>query len=60
MDLNQLYFDHQVLAMRADTAPTPRARQERRFDAALVAARIGCKQRAIGAPAARSWEALAR
>ena len=59
MDLNQLYFDHQVLLMRADGALSGPARQERRFDASLLARRIGNRQRVLGAPAAAAWEMLA-
>lgn len=59
MDLNQLYFDHQVLQMKADRAPARYLRREHRFGAAVIASRIGRGQRILGAAAARSWEALA-
>lgn len=59
MDLNELYFDHQVAVMRADGARSLECRHDRRFDASLIAGRIGCMQRALGAGAAPAWEALA-
>lgn len=59
MDLNQLYFDHQVLQMRADHAPARHVQREHRFGAAVIAGRIGRRQRTLGATAARSWEVLA-
>jgi len=56
MDLNQLYFDHQLLLMRR-----PAAGHARRGGAAarLVARRIGRFQRTLGAAGATGWEALA-
>jgi hypothetical protein len=59
MDLNQLYFDHQILRMRADgsSLPGPRARHLRH--AATIAARIGWVQRAAGAGAWPAWHRLA-
>lgn len=59
MDLNQLYFDHQLAVIRADGAPSHDLRRDRQFDASLIAGRIGCMQRALGAGAARGWETLA-
>ncbi len=59
VDLNQLYFDHQIAVMRARTALSRDVRSDRRFDASLIAGRIGCMQRALGAGAARGWETLA-
>lgn len=59
MDLNQLYFDHQLLLMKASQATSAGVRQEHEIDASHVAGRIGCMQRAIGAAAAPIWEALA-
>jgi len=59
MDLNQLYFDHQIAVMRTRTALSCERRGDRQFDASLIAGRIGCMQRALGAPAAPGWEALA-
>lgn len=59
MDLNQLYFDHQVLLMRADDARSDVAQTRHWQDASLVAGRIGCMQRATGAGGAPYWEARA-
>jgi len=59
MDLNELYFDYQVAVMRADGARSREYRHDHRFDASLIAGRIGCMQRALGAGAAPAWEALA-
>ena len=53
MDLNELYFDHQVAVMRADGARSREYRHDHRFDASLIAGRIGCMQRALGAGAER-------
>lgn len=59
MDLNQLYFDHQLLLIRASRAVSCGAREEHEVTASHVAGRIGCMQRALGAAAAPIWEALA-
>lgn len=59
MDLNQLYFDHQVLRMQADRATSSEARGLHDRGAALLAGRIGCMQQAVGAYAAASWTAIA-
>jgi hypothetical protein len=59
VDFNQLYFDHQVLLMRADGAPSDGTQHQHTFDASLIAGRIGCMQRAVGAGAAPLWEARA-
>jgi hypothetical protein len=59
MDLNQLYFDHQLLLIRADRAPSCASRSESRIGASHVAARIGTVQRGLRAAAAPSWEMLA-
>lgn len=56
VDFNQLYFDHQALLMKAGRAPTPSGRRALEVAASLVAGRIGCLQRAVGASAARTWE----
>lgn len=55
MDLNQLYFDHQLLVMQAQREPCPDRRRLHRDGAALVAGRIGCMQVALGARAAGRW-----
>lgn len=57
MDLNQLYFDHQVLTMKA--AASSDARCGHRAGASRLAGRIGGIQRALGAGAAPAWEGLA-
>ena len=59
MDLNQLYFDHQLQLMEAERAGTVGRRQAHEVAASHIAYRIGGMQRALGAPAARSWDALA-
>ena len=59
MDLNQLYFDHQILQMQADGTDLPGSRILHLRGAALVAGRIGCIQRAAGAGAAEGWSAIA-
>ncbi|WP_039096958.1 hypothetical protein [Croceibacterium mercuriale] len=59
MDLNQLYFDHQLMLIRADRAPSCASRNASRIDASLLAARIGTMQRGLKAAAALSWEGLA-
>ena len=60
MDLNQLYFDHQVLLMRADGAATPEARGDHEIAAARIAGSIGQRQVRLGAAAACAWIAHAR
>ena len=59
MDLNQLYFDHQLAVMRAGSTLSYELRRDRQLDASLIAGRIGSMQRALGADAARAWETLA-
>lgn len=59
MDLNQLYFDHQILMMKADGAPHHASRDLHEMRASQIAGRIGCMQRALGASAAPVWEGLA-
>jgi len=59
VDLNQLYFDHQLLLMKADRAPSAMLRRGHEIAAWQVAGRIGQAQRTLGAPGASAWEALA-
>lgn len=59
MDLNKLYFDHQLLLIRADGSASRNRRAECEIGASRVAARIGCVQRGLGAGAASGWETLA-
>jgi hypothetical protein len=56
MDLNQLYFDHQISLMRIDGARSDADRQDHRRAAAAIAERIRGKLRATGAAALREWE----
>jgi hypothetical protein len=57
VDLNRLYFRHQILQLRAEHSALPEQRALHARHAAVVAERIGCVQRAIGAPAAGGWAA---
>jgi len=59
VDLNQLYFDHQILLMKAYRAPSPSGRHGFEAAASCVAGRIGSLQGALGAAAAPAWRALA-
>ncbi len=59
MDLNQLYFDHQLLLMKAKRTLSTEARVAHEACASLIAGRIGCMQRALGAAGALAWEAIA-
>lgn len=59
MDLNQLYFDHQILLIQADGATTPEARRAHEIEAARVACSIGQRQAKLGAAAACAWMAHA-
>lgn len=59
MDLNQLYFDHQILLMRAARVPVSASSAAHLCDAAGLAARIGAMQRATGADAEAGWNRLA-
>lgn len=60
MDLNQLYFGHQMLLMKAQAAPTWQRRCQHAVSASHVAVRIGRAQRELGAGGATGWEAAAR
>ncbi|KRA84378.1 hypothetical protein [Altererythrobacter sp. Root672] len=59
MDLNQLYYDHQVLLMQACGAGPGDARLSHETGARRIANRIGSIQRHSGAVAAIGWESLA-
>ncbi|MBT2133630.1 hypothetical protein KK137_04720 [Croceibacterium sp. LX-88] len=59
MDLNQLYFDHQILLIKAGRASSAELRHEHEVSASHIAGRIGCMQRSMGASGAPSWDALA-
>jgi len=56
MDLNQLYFDHQIALMRGSAAVDAHIRAARRSEAADIARRIERHLRALGAKAAHGWE----
>jgi hypothetical protein len=55
MDLNQLYFDHQISLMKADGASTSLARRGHERDADRLAGSIGQLQVKLGAAAACAW-----
>lgn len=57
MDLNQAYFDHQVLLMKARAARSLDERRGHEAAASCIASDIGRVQRALGAPAAPAWQA---
>jgi len=60
VDINRLYFNHQISAMRATAMPTRLLRREAEQDASMIAEEIGCIQGALGALAAPGWERLGR
>lgn len=60
MDLNRLYFDHQIELIRADGAGTAEGRRDHEFAAAQIAGRIGLRQARLGAAAACAWMTHAR
>jgi hypothetical protein len=57
VDLNQLYFDHQVQLIRAERAPTSAVRRNHEVEAAVIAGRIGQRQIKLGAAASCAWMA---
>lgn len=58
MDLNDLYFRHQISVMRAEDAPDERARGTHQGHADELAKLIGHWQRRAGAGAASMWARL--
>lgn len=60
MDLNQLYFDHQISLMRASASCNHQVRAALQDEAAGIAVRIERNLRLRGAPAAGRWEARYR
>ncbi|MFC4255709.1 hypothetical protein GRI97_17505 [Altererythrobacter xixiisoli] len=58
MDLNSLYFDHQLLLIRARRAASVGIRRQYEVEASYIAGRIGGMQRKLGAAAALTWERL--
>jgi hypothetical protein len=58
VDLNQLYFDHQVLLMKTQRASLSR-RHEFEIEASDIAQRISRSQLCLGAAAAAQWQSIA-
>lgn len=58
MDFNRLYFDHQLLLMRASRPGTDLARRTHEASARTLAADIAAFQRRLGAGSALAWAAL--
>ena len=56
MDLNRLYFDHQLSLMRASGSVTCDGRRRHVSRALRIAGRIGSAQRSLGAAAATGWD----
>lgn len=56
MDLNQLYFHHQLLLMRASCASNEESTLSHEARAAGIARSIGTFQANAGAAAALSWQ----
>jgi hypothetical protein len=56
LDLNRLYFDHQLSLIKAQEAVTSAQRRDHESDAASIAGRIAHRQGLLGASAARAWE----
>jgi hypothetical protein len=59
VDLNRLYFDHQLLLIKAQHTRSSVRRLEFRIEASDVAGRISRSQRCLGAAAATQWQLLA-
>ncbi len=59
MDLNRLYFDHQLLLMKARDAHSSARRLEFQIEASDVAERISRSQTCLRATAAPQWRLLA-
>lgn len=60
MDINQLYFDHQISLMRASASGSPQLRLAHHANATGIAQRIERIHRDAGAGAATRWEARYR
>lgn len=58
MDLNKLYFDHQLLLMKARRPATQQVRSEHLTAARAIAGRIAGFQHGLGATSARGWGLL--
>ena len=59
MDINRLYFDHQLSLIKVMEAATPDLRHGHESEAARIAGCIGHKQTKLGAAAACAWMARA-
>ena len=59
MDLNLLYFDHQVALIRAGQSSSGELKRRLATSASEIAERIGCIQRGLSAGAAPGWDLLA-
>lgn len=55
MDLNKLYFQHQIAIMASSSETNVEERVERRAEAAAIARRIQTFQLSAEAKAARTW-----
>lgn len=60
MDLNQLYYEYQVLRVRAERARSPKLERECTAQAMAIAGMIGDRQHGAGAGAAHGWNRIAR
>ena len=60
MDLNQLYFDHQISLMLADATDCSRLRLLHHNNALAIARRVACIHRDSGARAVGGWVELSR
>jgi hypothetical protein len=60
VDLNRLYFDHQLSLMRGSRSATCDEGRRHVSRALRIAGRIGSAQRTLGAAAAVAWEFQAR
>jgi hypothetical protein len=56
MDLNQLYFEHQMLLMQSSAAGCDELRMRIGYDASRVAGSIERLNRESGAPKLRHWK----
>jgi len=59
MDLNKLYFRHQLSVMRAAATQNLSHRADHLAAAETLAGRIACIQQRTGAVAAQGWAAIA-
>lgn len=56
MDLNRVYFQHQIAIMRASAAPNSRIRTLHRSRATAIGEKIANIQRKLGAGASVTWD----